>query len=73
MKKVAFINREKELKFLKEWIESEPNAILFLYGPKSGGKTTLIYKFIDLLDRNKYEIKDFNLRKYVISSYRDFF
>ncbi|WP_461833336.1 ATP-binding protein [Desulfothermus sp.] len=72
MKKVAFINREKEFKFLQNWIESEPNAILFLYGPKSGGKTTLIYKFIDSLDKGKYEIKDFNLREYVISNYKDF-
>ncbi|GAB6161249.1 ATP-binding protein [Desulfothermus naphthae] len=72
MKKVAFIDREKEFKFLANWIESEPNAILFLYGPKSGGKTTLIYKFIESLDKEKYEIKDFNLRKYVISNYRDF-
>lgn len=72
MKKVAFINREKELKFLKEWIESEPNAILFLYGPKSSGKTTLIYKSISQFNKDKYEIKDFNLREYVISNYKDF-
>lgn len=72
MKKVAFIDREKEFRFLQNWIDSEPNAILFLYGPKSGGKTTLIYKFIDSLDKEKYEIKDFNLREYVISNYKDF-
>jgi len=70
--KVAFINRKKEISYLNEWVKKQPNAILFLYGPKSSGKTTLIYKFINTLDRDKFEIKDFNLREYVIANYKDF-
>ncbi len=70
--RVSFINRKRELEFLENWVDKEPNSILFLYGPKSSGKTTLLYRFVEGLDRSRYEVKDFNLRKYVISSYRDF-
>jgi AAA+ ATPase superfamily predicted ATPase len=41
-----FIDRE-EVKFLKEFFEKEPSRILFLYGPKSTGKTTLIEYVIE--------------------------
>ena len=44
---VAFINRQTEIKYLKKWIIEEPNQILFFYGPKSNGKTTLMYKFVE--------------------------
>ncbi len=40
----AFINRQEEIGYLKEWIGERPKNILFFYGPKSSGKTTLIYK-----------------------------
>jgi len=42
-----FIDREKEIKFLKEFFEDKPSRILFLYGPKSTGKTTLIEYVIE--------------------------
>jgi len=47
--KEAFINRKKELCDLKNWIHRKPNDILFIYGPKSSGKTTLLMKFIELI------------------------
>ncbi|MCD6363040.1 MAG: ATP-binding protein, partial [Synergistetes bacterium] len=38
---MKFWNREKEIKWLKKYLQTEPNAILFIYGPKSSGKSTL--------------------------------
>jgi len=73
-KEPAFINRQAELAYLNAWIEERPEQILFLYGPKSSGKTTLIYRFIEdhLVDKQKLSIKHFNLRKVLIVNYEDF-
>jgi len=70
----AFINRQAEMEYLKKWIEEEPNQILFFFGPKSSGKTTLIYKFADgfLSDESKFSVKLFNLREVLIVNYDDF-
>ena len=71
--KSAFVNRKKEMAFLREWVDDEPGRILFIYGPKSSGKTTLLYKFVnELLDKDKYDVKFFNLRKILIVNYTDF-
>jgi len=72
-RKIAFINRTKELKFLSDRIDDVPNEILFIYGPKSSGKTTLLMKFIDLhLNSKDFNIKHFNLRKVLVANYIDF-
>jgi len=72
-RKIAFINRTKELEFLSGWINDEPNELLFIYGPKSSGKTTLLMKFMDLnLNDKQYNIKNFNLRAMLIANYTDF-
>ena len=69
----AFINRKDEFNFLQDWINQKPNNILFIYGPKSSGKTTLLMKFIEMyLNNNQYSIKHFNLRKLLIANYIDF-
>ncbi len=49
----------------KTWTEEEPEQILFFYGPKSSGKTTLIYKYVErnLADDKKFSVKLFNLRE----------
>ncbi|ETR68240.1 MAG: hypothetical protein OMM_04674 [Candidatus Magnetoglobus multicellularis str. Araruama] len=71
--KIAFINRTKELNDLENWIKRTPNEILFIYGPKSSGKTTLLIKFIDIhLNDKQYNVKHFNLRKILIANYIDF-
>ena len=63
-KDVAFINREKDLAFLKDWINERPESLLFLHGPKSSGKTTLLYKFLEQMKKEqKLNIKFLNLRK----------
>ena len=70
----AFINRQEEIAYIQQWIEERPKNILFFYGPKSSGKTTLIYKFIDehLSDEKKFSVKLFNLREVLIVNYEDF-
>jgi AAA+ ATPase superfamily predicted ATPase len=72
-KKAAFINREKELNVLKEYINIEPESILFLHGPKSSGKTTLLYKFFDQIQKEqKLDVKFLNLREKLTGNYKDF-
>jgi len=69
----AFINRDEELKYLLNWISRQPESILFLFGPKSSGKTTLLNKFIDeKINFNHYDIKYINLRKIFIANYKNF-
>ena len=71
--KTSFINRKEELQYLENWINLTPKEILFIYGPKSSGKTTLLTKFIDLhLNNKNYNIKHFNLREVLIANYVDF-
>lgn len=61
-----FINRQKEQEFLFQYFSATPKNILFLYGPKSTGKTTLIRKVLQKLDREKYNISFFNTREHFI-------
>jgi len=70
---VAFINRENELRYLKGFIDKRPSEILFIHGPKSSGKTTLLYKFLEEVGKEqKLDVKFLNLRKILISNYKDF-
>ena len=72
-KEPAFVNRTDELAYLQSWISAKPENILFLYGPKSSGKTTLIYRFIEEnLSNGRYDIKHFNLRKLLLINYESF-
>jgi AAA+ ATPase superfamily predicted ATPase len=72
-KDVAFINREQELKYLRDYIDIRPESILFLHGPKSSGKTTLLYKFFDQVQKEqKLDVKFLNLRKTFTNLYDDF-
>ncbi|MGE5340642.1 MAG: ATP-binding protein [Candidatus Omnitrophota bacterium] len=72
-KDVAFINRQKELAFLEEYIDERPESIIFLHGPKSSGKTTLLYKFVEKIkEKEDVDIKFLNLREKLIPNYKDF-
>ena len=63
-KDVAFINRQKELNYLDKYINIRPESILFLHGPKSSGKTTLLYKLFEQIEnKQKLDVKFLNLRK----------
>jgi len=66
---VDFINREKEIKFLKKHFEKEPERILWLYGPKSTGKTTLIEYVLEKELDNSYYKKFFSFRRKIFGNY----
>ena len=73
---MKFWNREKEVKYLKAYLESEPNAILFVYGPKSSGKSTLLEYVVKEMENEKryvfwdrYRIYWFDLRRRFIPNY----
>jgi uncharacterized protein len=68
-----FINREKEIQFLKNWLGGEPNSLLFVYGPKSSGKTTLMTQLIENhLDLKKMAVNYLNLRGVLIYNFKSF-
>ena len=70
-----FINREKEVKYLKDYLKDLPNAILFLSWPKSTGKTTLVNKVIEDLSKEKkweYAISYLDMRRVLIKNFSDF-
>ncbi|NIM14912.1 MAG: AAA family ATPase [Candidatus Aminicenantes bacterium] len=70
---VTFINRETELNELRNFVDKEPFEILFLHGPKSSGKTTLLYKFFEQVEKEqKMDVKYLNLRKKFKGNYKDF-
>ena len=72
-KDVAFINRQKELAFLKGYLNERPESILFIHGPKSSGKTTLLYTFFDQIQKEqKLDVKFLDLRKTFTNVYEDF-
>ncbi len=71
---VAFIDRNKELADLRLFVDKRPAEILFIHGPKSSGKTTLLYKFIEQIqEEQKLDVKFLNLRKTFTNVYEDFF
>ncbi len=48
---MKYYNRERELEYLKTYCQLEPNSILFVYGPKSSGKSTTMLRAIDELSK----------------------
>jgi len=68
-----FINRKQETKELLDYLNSESNAILFLYGPKSCGKSTLLKKIIqEKIDIKKFAVSYINLRSVIIYNFKTF-
>ncbi|PXF60769.1 MAG: ATP-binding protein [Candidatus Methanogaster sp.] len=68
---MEFHNREKELKEIRDILDTEPSLITFVYGPVNSGKTALITHLIEQLPEN-YVVFYVNLRGKFISSYDDF-
>jgi Predicted ATPase (AAA+ superfamily) len=62
-KNAAFINRSKELQYLYEWVSEDPDRILFVYGPKSSGKTTLMNIMCNPDNRFGFSRLDINFQK----------
>ncbi|MCX6583366.1 MAG: ATP-binding protein [Candidatus Aminicenantes bacterium] len=72
-KRVTFINRRQELKFLEDYVNEEPESMLFLHGPKASGKTTLLYKFLEQIGKKQnLDVKFLNLRETFTNVYEDF-
>ncbi|WP_423792054.1 ATP-binding protein [Methanocaldococcus indicus] len=69
---MKFHNREKELKYLKTYVQLEPNSILFIYGPKSSGKSTVMRRVIKELENSNIVFFYYNLRKYATPTKDEF-
>lgn len=66
---MKFWDREKEKEEIKAYLKSEPNAILFVYGPKSSGKSTLLSKVVEELPKNDFVYYWYDLREEAICGY----
>ena len=73
-REAPFVDREEEIEFFVDWFNEVPQRILWVYGPKSSGKTTVISYVIDnyLIKDEKFWVKYFNLRQALITSYDSF-
>lgn len=71
---LRFWDRKGELRFLKAYLRSLPNAILFVYGPKSSGKSTLMKELIRRLIKqgSPKNILYYDFRGKLLRAYRDF-
>lgn len=69
---MRFYNREKELNYLKNYVQLEPNSILFVYGPKSSGKSTVMMRVIKELENSNIVFFYYNLRKYATPTKDEF-
>jgi len=69
---MKFINRQSAITFLNHHFASEPNSLLFVYGPKSSGKSTLLDKVVHELDTKKYAVNFLDLRGVLIYDFQSF-
>ena len=71
-----FIDREEEESFiLNRLTQNRPENILFIYGPKSSGKTTFIEYIVEeklSAHRKKFYVNYVNFRGYAIHNYDSF-
>ena len=70
---MKFYNKEKELNYLKTYCQLEPNSILFVYGPKSSGKSTVMLRVIEeLSERGDLVFFYYDLRRYATPTKDEF-
>lgn len=67
-----FFNRKAEIKYLKDWFKRPANSLLFVYGPKSCGKTTLLNKVLEGLNTKYYIINYLDLRGVLLHNFESF-
>ena len=67
-----FINRKKEISDINKYLSFKPNDVLFVYGPKSTGKSTLLKKVVDKLDSERYAVNYLDLRGVAIYNFKSF-
>ena len=71
MRKIEFHNREKEIKEIRDILDTSPTLITFIYGPINSGKTELINQIVPHLPE-EYVVFYINLRGRFIKSYEEF-
>jgi len=69
---MKFINRQPEITFLNHHFASEPNSLLFVYGPKSSGKSVLLDKVVNELDKDRFVVHFMDLRRILIYDFKSF-
>ena len=71
---VSFIDRDREIEFFLDYFKGNPERILWIYGPKSTGKTTLIEYVVEnyLMKSNEYNVKYINFRRSIVTNYDTF-
>ena len=68
---MKFWDREKEISDMMNFLNTEPNSILFVYGPKSSGKSTFLIKVAQMLKESPFQFLWYDLRKYAIEKTED--
>ncbi len=70
---MKFYDREKDLEYFKKYFLLEPNSILFVYGPKSSGKSTILLEVIkELSNRDDIVFFYYDLREYATPTKEEF-
>jgi len=69
-----FINRDKDIEYFLDYFKTNPKRILWVYGPKSTGKTTLIEYIVEntLLNDPSYNVKYISFRRKMVGNYDSF-
>jgi AAA+ ATPase superfamily predicted ATPase len=70
--KIPFINKIKEQEKFLDHFKNVPKNILFIYGPKSTGKTTLFTKIVKKLDKEVFAVSWMSMRGNLIKDFKDF-
>jgi uncharacterized protein len=68
----TFYGREDEMEHLQRWLEGEPNALLFIFGPKSSGKSTLMAQVLEQLDPKRFIVNYLDLRGVLLYDFNSF-
>lgn len=68
---MRFWDRKIEIRYLRAYLRNLPNAILFVYGPKSSGKSTLIKEVIKRL-KGDINVVFYDFRGKLLKAYRNF-
>lgn len=69
---MKFVNRQSEINYVEAYLNSEPNSLLFVYGPKSSGKSVLLQKIVSDLPEDRFVINFINLREVLIYDFTTF-
>jgi uncharacterized protein len=69
---MKFVNRVQEMQDLRGYFAQEPNALLFVYGPKSSGKSALLQKLVAELPPDRFVVNFMNLREVLIYDFNTF-